>query len=153
MILKETTADSVTVKSSRTRERNAAFYRRPCRSVAYVDSNATDCIDKFFEEKKIYSLDFKCKTWTKMGTAAHKINVAALKTIFGESAEIRYSRKAGCSCGCSPGYIVNKIPATQQELRGKDVWIDIKSSRVSEIEAKLPLFAKMLKDEIATSKV
>lgn len=32
----------------------------------------------------------------------------------------RWSQKAGCSCGCSPGFIVD-----HRDVRGKDIFVDI----------------------------
>lgn len=41
-------------------------------------------------------------------------------------AKIRWSQKAGCTCGCSPGFIV--IDNENMRLRGRDVFVDVAES-------------------------
>lgn len=35
------------------------------------------------------------------------------KATFGESATVKWSQKAGCSCPCSPGFVVRGVPAVR----------------------------------------
>jgi hypothetical protein len=123
---------------------------------------ATALIDKWFNENEVYSLMFKCKTWTKLKNLATKLTIAAMRTNIvatgpgdGEKCQITYSRNAGCSCGCSPGYRIRKInrndPQTVQygseNLSNHDLWMDVKCD-TTELEAKLPTFTEMLKKEL-----
>lgn len=112
----------------------------------YVDSSAGKAVDKFFSENKIAALKFKCSTWNAVKRKAVESDVADMKTIFGEDAEIRWSRTAGCSCACSPGYVVEgKI---KPEFRNSDVWVEIKTS-TAHITKLFPDFKKKLAAEIA----
>jgi hypothetical protein len=113
---------------------------------AYVNSSVGKVVDEFFHDNKIYALKFKCNTWNALKRKAVESDIADLKIIFGEEAEIRWSKTAGCSCGCSPGYVVDgKIDG---KYRNSDVWIDIDSSTAHLVKL-LPDFTKKLTAEIA----
>lgn len=112
----------------------------------YVSSEITDVVDNFFFENEICSLKFKCRTWNALKKKATGMNIEALKTIFGEKASIKYSSKAGCSCGCSPGYVVKgDIP---RQYYNSDVWVKNHTS-ADEIKKLLPEFQKRLDKELA----
>jgi len=113
---------------------------------AYVNSSVGKVVDKFFDDNKIYALNFTCSTWNALKRKAVESDIADLKTIFGEDAEIRWSKTAGCSCGCSPGYVVDG--QMKSEFRNKNVWIDIESS-TDHLVKLLPDFTKKLAAEIA----
>ena len=51
-----------------------------------------------------------------------------LRETYGLSSEtkIRWSQKAGCGCGCSPGFIIEDLGPNSM-LYGKDVWATIHS--------------------------
>lgn len=117
----------------------------------FLDSNATDLIDKFFRENEIFALRFKSKTWSKMCRMAEKLNVNAMREVYGSSPDIKYSVHTGCSmCPCSPGYRVRKaFCPTLREYANCDIWASMKVD-ISEIKALLPKFKKMLDEEIAT---
>jgi hypothetical protein len=115
----------------------------------YIDSNATELVDKFFSENKIYGLSFKSKTWSKMCRMTEKLNIAAMRAVYGSTPDIKYSYKTGCSCGCSPGYKVRKaFCPTLREYANCDIWATVKVD-VSEIKALMPKFKEMLAEEIA----
>lgn len=111
----------------------------------FTSSNLSDTIDEFFTKNKIYSLPFKCRTWTKLKNFVSKVEETALKNEFSleESAVVKYSHKAGCSCGCSPGFRVRKT----ETFRNHDVFVKLDYD-ISSLEAALPVFESMLKDEI-----
>lgn len=115
----------------------------------YLKSNATDLIDKFFTENKIYGLSFKSKTWSKMCRMAEKLNIAAMRTVYGSTPDIKYSIHTGCSmCPCSPGYRVRKATCpTLREYANCDIWASAKVD-VTELAVMMPKFKKMLKEEI-----
>jgi len=116
----------------------------------FVDSNATALVDEFFNKHEIWKLDFKCSTWTRMKNAATKINVAAMHEFFGSDVEINFSHKAGCSCGCSPGYRARKaFGQAYHKYINQDIWAEVKAD-LSELKAKMPKFEEMLKKELAT---
>jgi len=114
----------------------------------FTSSNLSDTIDKFFTENKIYSLPFKCRTWTKLKNFVSKVEEAALKNGFSleSSAVVKYSHKTGCSCGCSPGFRVRKTA----NFHNHDVFVKLDYD-ISSLEAALPAFKKMLKDEISAN--
>jgi hypothetical protein len=135
---------SIKVTSNRSRQAKGTGWWNSSR--AYVDSNATKFIDEeFFAKNKIYMHNFKCKAWAAIGREAHKLNIAEMETILGNKAEIVYSHKAGCSCGCSPGYKVSNID--NAEYRGKDIWFEIEVD-ITALKAMLPKFEAKLKKEI-----
>jgi len=49
-----------------------------------------------------------------------------LKKLFPEALEIKFSAKAGCNCGCSPGYIMKHEP----NQWGKNFWVTVEASDV-----------------------
>lgn len=72
----------------------------------YVSSNLDELVDGWFTENRIFELQFKCKTWDSIVRRANRIINAAVIANIEEADSCSYSRKAGCSCGCSPGYII-----------------------------------------------
>ena len=122
----------------------------PGKSVAYVECNLTKLIDKeFFDKHKIYSLNFKCKTWQQLGRLVNKKVISKIQNLFGTD-EIKYSAKAGCNCGCSPGY---KITHAAQYVNGQTFWLDVNHSdeELEEMRSTLALYHAKLQLEIANN--
>lgn len=121
------------------------------RSVVYINSSEVDnAIGDFFSEQKIFNLDYKSKVWSDLKREVTTMNREAIAKALGiDLKEIAFSNKAGCSCGCSPGYIV-KNPA----LRSASIWVDIEDCEVeaSYIKAKLPIMEQKLKAEMEAHK-
>jgi hypothetical protein len=115
----------------------------------YADSNLSSAIDEFFNANKIYSLSFKCRTWTKLKNFVSKVEAASLKESFSleDSAAVKYSHKTGCSCGCSPGFQVRKTRKSLIEFRNHSVYVKLDYD-LAPIKAVLPAFESMLKAEI-----
>jgi hypothetical protein len=115
----------------------------------YADSNLSEVIDEFFNSKKIYSLPFKCRTWTKLKNFVNKVEEVSLKKSLSleDSAVVKYSHKAGCSCGCSPGFRVRKTRTALNEFRNHDVWVKLEYD-LAPIKSVLPAFESMLAKEI-----
>ena len=115
----------------------------------YADSNLSETIDEFFNTNKIYSLSFKCRTWTKLKNFVSKIEETSLKESLSleDFAVVKYSHKAGCSCGCSPGFRVRKTLKTLNEFRNHDVYVKLDYD-LAAIKAALPVFESMLAEEI-----
>lgn len=81
-----------------------------------------DMTGAWFDENNVQSLKFKRKAWNKVARAGVAISekqmVPVVAKAFGlkpEDFTIRFSRYAGCSCGCSPGY-VGKLLAYNDKL-------------------------------------
>jgi hypothetical protein len=117
---------------------------KPSRSLVYVNSPFDDIVDEFGSRHKIWNLDFKSKTWSAVCREATKYNIKALKTIFPEAVSIKFSAKAGCSCGCSPGYIVK----TNSTSLGTNNWADIEASQVVKDMFRLSIFSARRKFEL-----
>lgn len=83
----------------------------------YLDSNATD------EEKEQNN-----KEWKKYNREEIKTMRIHLKDILAknniEYEKLSFSRKAGCSCGCSPGFI---IEGTHHPMI---IWVDLEAVEV-----------------------
>lgn len=114
--------------------------------IVHVESNVTRVVDEFFHDNKIYMLNFKCKTWSKLGTISTKATIASLREIFGPEPEIKWSRTAGCSCGCSPGYRVKNLPSGSPYIN-KNVWATVKVD-TEPVKKVLPAFQAKLEEEI-----
>ena len=137
------------MKATITSTRNRAHTDRyiPNGFNVFVNSNVTSIIDDWFHENEVWDLDFKCKAWNKLKNAANKLNIAAMRSVFGFNCDITYSVYAGCSsCPCSPGFRVRKCVGGNHRVNC-DVWMDIEVD-ASEIVAMLPKYTEMLKKEI-----
>jgi hypothetical protein len=97
-------------------------WRNPSRAVVYVESNVVKLVDELFNKHEVYSLPSKSRAWSTLGNKATRQVSAELKDFF-KAKEVKFSRKAGCSCGCSPGYIVMDSP----DLYRKEAWVNITS--------------------------
>jgi hypothetical protein len=90
-------------------------------SIVYVESQLDAVVDAWYNKHEVYNLSFKCKTWGKVKTLATKEHTKALKELFPDAHSIKFSSKAGCRCGCSPGYIIKHEPNTY----GRNFWVDM----------------------------
>jgi hypothetical protein len=112
----------------------------------FVQSNADKLVDTWFSDQKVYALEFKSKTWSKMKALAAKANVAALRQIF--DGKLSYSHKCGCSCGCSPGYNLRNISNDKiADLARKEFWVDVETE-TDAIEKYIPFAHLELQLEI-----
>jgi len=80
------------------------------RFTVYTDGKARHIADlEYFTKYDISSLNFKCASWGRVGGFASRIEAsgaaAAIEARFGVRVDLKFSRTAGCSCGCSPGFI------------------------------------------------
>ncbi len=93
----------------------------------FVTSNATQFVDDWFEKNKLWELDIKSKAWMKMSRACSKLNIVAMRSVFGDDNNIVFSHYTGCSsCPCSPGYRVRKcVSDVNRDYFNHDVWMDI----------------------------
>ena len=96
------------------------------RNLVYIKSPFDDIADEFASQHGIWNLPFKCKTWSKICREATKLNIQAFKHLFPDATSIKFSAKAGCSCSCSPGYIVK----TDSYLKGTNNWLTVEASQV-----------------------
>jgi hypothetical protein len=120
-------------------------------SIIYIESPLNNVADKFAMEHNIYHAPFKSKTWSKVCQLTSKQHVKALKELFPESSTIRFSAKAGCRCGCSPGYVMKYDHPNQF---GRVFWVDIEptETEVTELKNKLGKLAGEFAAEYAAYK-
>jgi hypothetical protein len=94
-------------------------------SIIYLNSPLNEAADEFATDQGIYEAPFKSKTWSKVSRLANKHHIAALRKLFPESTGIRFSAKAGCRCGCSPGFVMKHEHPNQF---GRMFWVDFQAS-------------------------
>lgn len=94
------------------------------RARVFVKSNVTNIANSWFYENKVWSLNFKSNTWSKMGRLVNKINRQAISGLLEcNMKDIIYSVNCGCSmCPCSPGYNVYNTNKS-----GKGIWVNIEA--------------------------
>lgn len=91
----------------------------------FVHNNVlTDIADKWFNDNEIYKMQIKSSAWAVilknlLGTIEQKI----AKHFGIDPKFVKYSRKCGCSCGCSPGYNV-RLPAGHDQTN-HDAWANV----------------------------
>lgn len=79
-------------------------------------------LDQWFSDWKIHELSKKSEAWSKAKRIGNKYIYKAIKSLV-PCKSVLYSRNAGCTCGCSPGYIVNTPEDT--ELVGTTVDMEV----------------------------
>jgi len=96
--------------------------RRKKGARAFIDSNLVDCSTEVFYENELYNVKWKSKSWTKLSSYATRLTAKALreKLELSENVSVTFSVYAGCSCPCSPGYVIRgKNGEGEHELRLK----------------------------------
>jgi len=96
--------------------------RRKKGARAFIDSNLVDCSTEVFHENELYNVKWKSKSWTKLSSYATRLTAKALreKLELSENVSVTFSVYAGCSCPCSPGYVIRgKNGEGEHELRLK----------------------------------
>jgi hypothetical protein len=99
------------------------------KSIVYVKSPLDDTADRFATTHGVYHLPFKSKVWSRICRQANKANLEAIRPLFPQAESLKFSAKAGCRCGCSPGFIMKHKVGPQQNF-----WVDIEVYE-SELEA------------------
>ena len=142
------------MKANITQSRNRSFTEKFIRSGfnVYVESNVTELADKWYNDNNLRSAPFKSKAWAKVMKACNKLNIKALRTLFGDNCDITYSHYTGCSmCPCSPGFRVRKcIDSAAKEFFNKDIWVIIKAEKneLSELKEVLIKASALLEQEM-----
>lgn len=118
-------------------------------SIVYVESPFTKVADDFAMEHWIYSATFKSKVWTKVCKLTNNVNVAALKELFPETTTIRFSHKAGCNCGCSPGFVMKYEHPNQF---GKTYWVNVEATEDEVAAFRAKIASSGLAEEFAAER-
>lgn len=113
--------------------------------VVYVENSAImDIANQWFDCNEVYSMPLS-NTWNQVRRILNKLHTQAIGELLPYAHSIRFSQKAGCFCGCSPGYIVKySVPIT-----GKEYWVDIKTTKEEQdsFTAKLDKLVSKLEKE------
>lgn len=104
--------------------------RNGLKFIVHTENDAPrDASTEWFTQHSIGSLQFKCKAWNKVARAHVAVSETELVPVIAEKFnisptqfEIKFSRTAGCSCGCSPGY-VGKLKSYHAGLSHHVVWV------------------------------
>ena len=99
------------------------------RSIVYVNCPLNDVADRFATANGIFQLSFKSKVWSRICREVNKKTLEALRPLFPQAESLTFSAKAGCACGCSPGFVMKHKVDPQQNH-----WVDIEAYS-SELEA------------------
>jgi len=120
-------------------ERTDYEYRK---ARAYVSSNLIGIADDWYMEKELYKRKFKSKAWKGVSRLVNKkVNAAIVEHVEGVTGS-SFSSKAGCACGCSPGYILEG-----PTYRSFDLIIEFGDEDLVELELYLDKADDILKDE------
>jgi hypothetical protein len=96
------------------------------KTIVYVDSNLMDTVDKDIFNKYVSALRVKSVAWASLIRKVNAVIAPAIKEHLKGDYKVRYSRKAGCKCGCSPGFIVTRHGSyTQPILVYKEMFVDV----------------------------
>ena len=82
--------------------------RRKRGARAFVESTLVDCSTEVYHENELYHVEWKSKAWSKLSSYATRLTAKALREKLGLSnnVSVTFSAYAGCSCPCSPGYVI-----------------------------------------------
>lgn len=103
------------------------------KAIVYVDSNLLDKLDVDLYYPYVLDLKVQSSAWNTVKNKATKLIGNEISKFLDEKYKVRYSKSAGCKCGCSPGYIIerdNNVPFDKLSpaLNFGEMWLDISSS-------------------------
>lgn len=114
------------------------------RSVVYVNTELNNIVDEFAEKHGIFRLQFKSKTWGKLTRMVNRAVVEELRRVFKDTtSKFHFSARAGCACGCSPGYIMTHEVAPQANH-----WVDVEFTRERIQAFRTAVFSKQMERDI-----
>lgn len=129
------------------------------RAVIYLDKNPlNDILDEFYVKNDIFDMKVKSKAWSKLVRFSSSIVERKLAKYFGVDPKfVKFSFNAGCSCGCSPGYILKKpAPFMQFGYPKKDIWCEVNITEEDMNSLKVFMSSqkiqKLLEQDIAADK-
>ena len=119
--------------------------RRSSHLIVYLEDNSlTKLADKWFTENNIVQMKCKSKAWAAIGKLLHGMISMAIHIKIDGGESCTFSHRAGCRCGCSPGYVIKNPPDTFRfcnssveisETEGEEVLLRnfIKSKKVADL--------------------
>lgn len=122
----------------------------------FADSNAVEASSEFFYGNAICDLDYKSRVWNNVSRISANAVCTAIRKVFNlpYSVDVKFSAKAGCSCGCSPGYVVKPKDHAgmnflqENGLSNKNIFMSFVHN-IDEYQSAMPKFKKDLENEIA----
>lgn len=77
--------------------------------VVYSERNKlSELLGAWFVTHKVNDMTFRCATWTWLKKQVSDIEAAKITSLLGLDNDVHpvFSHKAGCNCGCSPGFVL-----------------------------------------------
>lgn len=101
------------------------YDRRSNKTIVYVeDTKLHKIADAWFTKNNLYSLRVRSKAWKMICRyISSKCGFHLASHFKLEQSRVKFNHKAGCSCGCSPGFVIKPAP---EGLSSHNVWADIK---------------------------
>lgn len=116
------------------------------RSIAYVESNLHEMLDRDFFPI-ISEINYKSKAWVSICKKVNNLISSAIKVHLNADYNVTYNRKAGCKCGCSPGFIIKRHGKfNQPRLEYTEVYMDVKEEENIVNDFKSQYLEKFKKD-------
>lgn len=146
----------VTIKSQHKRVPDRPYSKVSKKIVVYLaggdrTKNPVEVIHhEFYNPQEIYTLKFKSKAWSSAARAANSLINKALKNKF-PGYKSHFDYRAGCSCGCSSGYILTKIDdRADDSLKSSDIWVNVEADdqELKDLRSKIEKLEPILEDEI-----
>lgn len=102
-------------------------YQNRNHTTVFIDSSDVQIMNimqEFYMEHELHSMRVRSKAWNSIVRNGTKIIREKLAQLLEVSPhDIYYSSKAGCSCGCSPGYIVKNTYS--MPIQRQKIWVKI----------------------------
>jgi hypothetical protein len=99
------------------------------KGIVYINSNLLSVLDNELFFPYVIDLKVKSKAWKSIKNKALGMIGNAIKNQMHESYTVKYNEKAGCNCGCSPGFVVKRdVKVSYKDLSPSldftEMWID-----------------------------
>ncbi len=103
------------------------------KAVVYVERTAVDDIlTKWYHNHNIQALPVKCNAWNWLMKQRNSVLATRIHTLLklDKDCQVKFSYKAGCSCGCSPGFTIKRLGCNEPRVlidgqSYSNVWVEI----------------------------
>lgn len=124
----------------------------------FVVSNLIRSADEWFDKNDVNMMNEPSKTWKKVKrkgtTYINKVLKEELNAI-----KVNFSPYAGCSCPCSPGWVVKggsfDYEGEKEYVNGKSIWVTINFDEITMdkfneyLQSMVPVLKEELEKEVA----
>ena len=92
--------------------------------IVYVENTPLHKMaDQWFNQNKLFQMRVKSKAWSMIIRYLNGVLEPKLASHFNVPKQrCKYSHKAGCGCGCSPGFRLKQV---RTELQRRDAWVEV----------------------------